>query len=129
MLTTVRSIYQKMPFYFRWLFFPIKIPYRLINKFRIDIWIIKGEDSLKRKLSIIYAGSEIHKNYLASLVFNSVSSEINIGGKWLWNIFKITKRERGACSLRVLEINKTFKSSIICHAIGHIYATRIFNAR
>ena len=108
MLATIRSTYQKIPFNFRWPFFPIKIAYRLIGKFRINIWIIKGEDSLKRKLSIIYAGSEKHKNYLANLVFGDIYSEIIIG-KWLWNIFKITKRESSACSLIVLEINKTFK--------------------
>ena len=107
MLATIRSIYQKIPFYFRLLFFPFKLSYRLVQELRINIWIITGKASLKRQLSIIYAGSEKHKNYIANLVFDDVDSEIIIG-KWLWNFFKITKK-KDACSFMVLEINKSFK--------------------
>jgi hypothetical protein len=108
MFTAIRSTYQKTPFYFRWLFFPIKLTYRIVQKFRINIWLITGKDSLNRKISIIYSGSEKHKNYLANLAFDDVENEIFIG-RWLWNFLKITKRERSACSLMVLEINKAFR--------------------
>ena len=108
MFHTIRSTYQETPFYLRWIFVPIKTVYRLIDKFRINIWIITGKDSLKRKLSIIYAGSEKHKIYFANLVFDGEYSEINIG-KWLLSLISIIKKGSQNCSLLVLEVkvNKT----------------------
>ena len=103
MFHTIRSTYQETPFYFRWIFFPIKIVHKLIDKFRINIWIITGKDSLERQISIIYAGSEKHKVYFAKLVFDGRYSEISIG-KWLWNLISIIKKRSQNCSLFILEV-------------------------
>ena len=83
--------------------------YVLVHKLRIDMWIISGKDSLKTPVSIIYAGSEKHKNYIASLAFDNSYSEIHIGKKWLWKLFSIIYKRSYDCSLLVLETeaNKT----------------------
>jgi len=107
--TSIISTYQKIPFYFRWLFSPIKLAIKIFRIFRFNIWIITGKDSLKNQFSIIYAGSERHKNYIENLVFDDIYSEIIIG-KWLWDIFKISQKKSNACSLMVLQINYALRS-------------------
>ena len=103
----ILKTYRKSPLFFQRFCWRI---YGLVHKLRINIWIISGKDSLEIPLSIIYAGSEKHKNYIASLAFNSSYSEIHIGRTWLWNLISIIMKRSHDCSLLVLEtkVKKTF---------------------
>jgi uncharacterized protein YeaC (DUF1315 family) len=83
--------------------------YRFFGKVRLNIWIISGKERLaQHPLDINFVGAEINKNYITNLAFNSLYSEINIG-KWLWDLFEITKKRKSSCFFMILEINKTFQ--------------------
>ena len=107
-IAITKLTYQKLPFYFRWLFYPVKFIYRLAHKLRIDIWIISGKEHLNTPLTIIFAGCERNKNYFAKLAFDSSYSEIHIGKKWLWNLFRIVSKGAQDYSLIVLEMDRAF---------------------
>ncbi len=107
-IAITKLTYQKFPFYIRWLFYPFKFIYRLVQKLRIDIWIISGKEHLNTPLTIIFAGCERNKNYIAKLAFDSSYSEIYFGKTWLWNLMRMTNKRFQDCSLMVLEVNKFF---------------------
>lgn len=104
--------YQKTPFCLRWLFSKIIIIYRLIYqldyKLRINIWIISGKEPTNTPLTIIFAGTEENKNYIARLAFDDSYSEIHIGKTWKCLLTKIVNKRAQDCSLMVFEVNKAF---------------------
>src|SRR3990167_4105006 len=91
-IAITKLTYQKLPFYFRWLFYTVKFIYRVAHKLRIDIWIISGKEHLNTPLTIIFAGCERNKNYFAKLAFDSSYSEIYFGKTRLWNLMRITNK-------------------------------------
>ena len=111
LIAITKLIYQKTPFPFRWPFSPIKLIYRLIyrlaQKLRVNTWIISGNDPLtKQPLTIIYAGHDKNKNYMAKLAFDSSYNEHHMGKTWLWNLTKMTNNHKSDCSLMVLEVDR-----------------------
>jgi len=98
-------IHEKPPVFFRRLYWQI---YQLFCKLRTDVWILSLDDPTQDQMSIIYAGREINKNYLASLAFASSCREIHVGRIWLWNLFRTIKNKSHNCSLAALEINTVF---------------------
>ncbi len=98
-------IHENLLIFFKRFYWQI---YRFVSKLRTDVWIVSIKESMKDPLSIIYAGREINKNYLAKLAFDSSYREIYVGRIWLWNIASIIKKKSKDCSLIVLEVHKAF---------------------
>lgn len=97
----MRIIYKRMPLFLRQ--FCLKI-YGLISILRSDIWIVSKNEPLNTSLSIIYAGKEGNKNYLAKLAFNRSFSEIYGDRKWVWNFFRIIRKNLQYYDLIALEV-------------------------
>ena len=105
----LRSAYQKIPVQLQWLFSPLKLAYRLSQKLRINVWIISGIAAPKTPFTILFAGGEGNKNYIANLAFNSSYTEVYIGRTWLWNLMRIIRKRGKDHSLLVVEMNKAFR--------------------
>ena len=59
----------------------------LLDVLRPHMWVLKGREATsKNKLAVLYAGSELHKNYLMRLAFGSSCEESYLGKKWLWEL-------------------------------------------
>lgn len=112
MIVTTKLTYRKLPFPFRELFCPIEFVYRCMSRFarklRINLWIISGEEPPETDFSIIYAGHEKHKNYIADLAFGNSYAETPIGTTWIWNLDRMITKNPHDCSLMILEVNKVF---------------------
>ncbi len=98
-------IHENSPFFFKRFYWQL---YRLVCKLRTDVWIVSLKEPMKDPLSMIYAGREINKNYLAKLAFDSSYSEIYVGRIWLWSLMRTIKKKSQNCSFMVLEVNKVF---------------------
>ena len=82
--------------------------WEILNILILNVWVITGKEILsKQKLTIIYIGSEKHKNFLTKLAFDNSYKEDYIGKTWLWRIFKTVKARGHACSLMVAEAPKS----------------------
>jgi len=101
-----KKIYHKFPTCFRWLFWPVKLAFKLINNSRLDLWILSGEEiTSHQKLSIIYAGTEVHRNYFTKMAYDNSFNENYLGKVWLWKVFKVVKEKGYACSLIVVAVD------------------------
>jgi len=102
-----KKIYHKIPTCFRWLFWPVKLAFRFTDISRLDLWIMSGEEiTSHQKLSIIYAGAEIDRNYFTKMAYDNTFSENYLGKVWIWKIFKAVKEKGHNCSLMVLAADK-----------------------
>jgi len=101
-----KKIYCKIPTFLRWLFWPVKLAFRFINICRFDLWILSGEEiTSHQKLSIVYAGMEVHRNYFTKIAYDNSFSENYLGRVWIWKIFKVVKEKGYACSLMVVAVH------------------------
>ena len=102
-----KKIYHKIPASLRWVFWPVKIVFRLIDISKLNLWILNGEEiSSHQELSIIYAGTEINRNYFTKLAYDNSFSETYLGKVWVWKIHKIVKEKGRSCSLMVIAVHK-----------------------
>jgi len=102
-----KKIYQKIPTSLRWVFWPVKIVFRLTDISKLDLWIISGEEiTSHQELSIAYAGTEINRNYLIKLAYDNSFNEKYLGRVWLWKIFSVVKEKSPNCSLMVIAVDK-----------------------
>jgi len=102
-----RKIYYKIPVCLRWIFWPAKITFRFINISRLNLWILSGEEiTSHQKLSIVYAGTKINKNYFTKMAYDNSFSENYIGRVWIWKIFKVVKEKGRNCSLTVVAMDR-----------------------
>lgn len=112
LIAFAKLTYQKNHFCLRWLFSPIIIIYRLIYQFnyklRSTVWIISGNNPSKTPLTIIFAGEDQNKNYIARLAFDDSYSEKFIGRTWKWNLTRIVNKRAQDCSLMVFEVDEAF---------------------
>jgi len=77
----------------------------LLDVLRPHMWVLKGREATsKNKLAVLYAGSELHKNYLMRLAFGSSCEESYLGKKWLWELSKTKRQGEHGCSLLVTEV-------------------------
>jgi hypothetical protein len=105
-----KNIYYTIPISLRVLFVPIKIILFLFDVFRLKQWLLVGNEiSSKEKLSIIYSGHEIEKNFLASLAYEGTHKESYIGKTWLWKIPKLEREGHNDCSMMVTEVHKAIR--------------------
>ncbi|UJS17262.1 MAG: hypothetical protein L3J17_15320 [Candidatus Jettenia sp.] len=106
----VKQTYRKTSYSPRGFLSPIRLLYRLLQqfdrKFRVNAWVISGDESLKTSITTIFTGNKKNKNYLNNLLFNNFCSEIYIGKIWRWNSIKIVHKKPLGCSLRISEIHK-----------------------
>ncbi|MFC1792034.1 hypothetical protein ACFL3Q_00425 [Planctomycetota bacterium] len=84
--------------------------FRLFGVLRLDLWIIAGNEiSSGRKLSIIFAGHEVNRNYIEQLAFNDPCRQKYVGKKWLWKIPEAVKQNGNGCALAITEAPKFFR--------------------
>ena len=76
-------------------------------KFKLCVWLISGTELHSGEhFTVLYAGNKVFKNYIVSLVFGDTYDEIDLGMKWLHNVFRIAKQNVQDCSMMVLEVNE-----------------------
>lgn len=56
-----------------------------LKRLRVDVWRISAGVRKSEKLSIIFAGRERSKNYIAELIFGDDYDEEKIARRWNWN--------------------------------------------
>jgi len=101
-----KKIYHKFPTCFRWFFWPVKLAFKLISISRLDLWILSGEEIIShQKLSIIYAGTEVHRNYFTKMAYDNSFNENYLGKVWFWKVFKVVKEKSYTCSLIVVAVD------------------------
>jgi hypothetical protein len=87
----------------------------------LEVWIIEGEEKNSgMPLSILYAGNEINKKYLSSMIFGASLREDKLGQTWLWNIHKEINRKGKDCSLVFIRVIKPIRKLLRikdCHYI------------
>lgn len=102
-----KKIYHKIPTCLRWLFWPVKMAFKFVDISRLDLWILSGEEiTSHQKLSIFYAGTEIHRNYFSKMAYGNSFSENYFGRVWIWKIFKALKEKGHNCSLMIVAVDK-----------------------
>jgi len=102
-----KKIYRKIPACLRWIFWPLKLTFKFIDISRPDLWILSGEEiTSHEELSIVYAGTEINKNYFAKMAYANSFSENYLGRVWLWKVFKVVKEKGYNCSLMLVAVDK-----------------------
>jgi hypothetical protein len=102
-----KKIYHKIPASLRWFLLPVRLLFRLIDISKLDLWILNGEEiSSHQELSIIYAGTEINRNYFAKLAYDNSFSETYLGKVWIWGIPNAVREKGHACSLLVIAVHK-----------------------
>jgi len=102
-----RKIYYKIPVCLRWIFWPAKLTFRFIDISRLNLWILNGEEiTSHQKLSIVYAGTEIHRDYFTKTAFGNSFSENFLGRVWIWKIFKVVKEKSHNCCLTVVAVDE-----------------------
>jgi len=105
-----KRFYDKTPASYRWILSPLKSIHTLSNVFRPKVWIVTGIEILSRqKLTIVFAGHEVNKNYLIQLAFNSSCRDFYVGRKWLWEIRGIAEEKGNDCSLLIAEVPNSFR--------------------
>jgi hypothetical protein len=62
------------------------------------------EETSGRPLSILFAGDEENKNYLARLAYGGSCLEKHLGKTWLWSVSRKATRQGLVCTLAVTEI-------------------------
>lgn len=102
-----KKIYHKIPASLRWVFWPVKTVFRLIDISKLDLWILNGEEvNSHQELSIAYAGTEINKNYLIKIAYDNSSKGKYLGRVRLWKIFDVVREKSANCSLMVIALDK-----------------------
>ena len=75
----------------------------------MSTWHITGEEiTSNRRLTILYSGSEINKNYLTGLAFGNSYRESYLGEKWVWNIHRMARSKKYLSSLIMVEGQEDF---------------------
>jgi hypothetical protein len=106
LITKGRNTYHLAPHSIRWIFWPLRLTYKLCNAFLLELWILSGkETSSGQELSIIFAGHTVDRNYFANLVFGDSFQKKYMGRKLLWDILKKVKTEKESCSLAIVELH------------------------
>jgi len=102
-----KKIYRKVPTSLRWFFWPVRLPFRLMDISKLDLWILNGEETTShQELSIFYAGTEINRNYIAKLAYDTSYSKTHLGKVWIWQIPNVVREKGRACSLVVIAVHK-----------------------
>jgi len=102
-----KKVYRKVPTPLRWFFWPVRLPFRLIDISKLDLWILNGEETTShQELSIAYAGTEINRNYLIKIAYGDSFRGNYLGKVWLWKIFDVVKEKSPDCSLMVIAVHK-----------------------
>ena len=102
-----KKIYQKIPTSLRWVFWPIRLAFRLMDISKLDLWILNGEEiTSHQELSIAYAGTKVNRNYLIKLAYDNSFNEKYLGRVWLWKIFNVVREKSPNCSLMVIGVDK-----------------------
>ncbi len=113
LLDIAKNTYHKTPGSLQFIYWPLKILDKRINKLRYEIWILRGEEiSSKLQMGIIYAftgGSRENMNFLINLAFGNSCKEHYVGKSWLWKIKRTMKKKGRDCSLTVLEAPKSLR--------------------
>lgn len=129
LLVNVQKIYHKTPLCFRRLLWPVQLIRKHFHFFRLNLWIISGDELLsKNKLSIVYAGHELDKNYFKHLAFGNYCQEKYVGKEWLWHAFKINKQVSNDYSLLITEVPNylhRLSQKFNCFYIPHLVSGEI----
>jgi len=83
----------------------IKRLFRVLGDFlRSDVWFLDGmEASSHEPLKLIFSGSEIQKNYILKLAYDSSCKERYGGKKFFWSLYLLIKRNIGRYPLIIIE--------------------------
>jgi hypothetical protein len=69
-----------------------------------QVWLLEGtETSSGEPLRLLYAGTEVHKNYVGKLAFGGSQREEWLGRRYLWSLPRLVARSSADCSLMVIE--------------------------
>jgi len=102
-----KKIYRKVPTPLRWFFWPFRLPFRLMDISKLDLWILNGEETTShQELSIAYAGTEINRNYLIKIAYDDSFRGNYLGKVWLWKISAVVREKSPNCSLMVIGVDK-----------------------
>ncbi|KAF0192508.1 MAG: hypothetical protein FD165_671 [Gammaproteobacteria bacterium] len=79
--------------------------------YRFGLWSLTGnERDSGASLSIVYAGCEKNKNYIANMAFAENFTEIYLGKKWLWDVRKIRRARHDRGDVLIMEINRRLQA-------------------
>jgi hypothetical protein len=87
LVTVLRWIYLKTPSQLDFLFWPSSIVIRCYHIFRLDQWLLSGQEIHSQQLlTMLYTGIRQNKCYIASLAYNEDYQEQYLGRKWIWEV-------------------------------------------
>lgn len=102
-----KKIYHKIPASLCWLFSPVRLAFRLVDISKLDLWILNGKEiNSQQELSIVYAGTEVNRNYLIKIAYGNSFNGKYLGRVWLWKIFDVVREKSPNCSLMVIAVDK-----------------------
>ncbi len=108
-LPWAKKIYHKVSYRIRLLIYPAK---NLYENYRMNTWYITGQEiTSNQKLSILYSGTEINKNYFTGLAFDHSCRETYIGKRCTWNIQRIARSRNYDSALLVVEGQESPRTS------------------
>lgn len=86
-----------------------KFPNRLAQKFKIKVYILSEKDPRGIPFSMMYAGYEGNKNYLANVIFGDNYKTIETSKIWIWNLGRKINDNRRLCNLIIMKDNKNVR--------------------
>lgn len=109
-LAAGRRIFSKVPAHLQFLFKPFLVCLRYYRYFRLDQWLISGEEiNSRQSLNILYTGIKVNKNYISHLAFGDTYKADYLGKKWLWQVKNKTVSPASNSSLTITETPKFFR--------------------
>jgi hypothetical protein len=109
-LAAGKWIFAKVPARLQLLFKPFLICLRYYRYFRLDQWLISGEEiNSRQRLNILYTGIKVNKNYISHLAFGENNKADYLGKKWLWQVKNTTVSPTSSSSLTITETPKFFR--------------------
>lgn len=82
----------------------------LLSRIRKRVWTVKGaEKNSGDDITLIFAGTDINKNYIRHLIFADKFREHYIGKRFLWNILQGQDLKKLDGSVIVIEVEKEFR--------------------
>lgn len=87
---------------------PLKRLRERLRKYRLDLWLLQGKEKHSgHELTILYAGQERNKNYIAYIAFGDDNRETYLGKAWTWNVAGVA-HAHPAVSLLVTETEEGY---------------------
>jgi len=91
----------------------------LASLVRSGVWLLHGMEAFSNEpFTLLFAGSETHKEYFASISFRGSYADLYLGKKYCWQIRRLLKGRTYPCDLAVLQGSR---HAAHCYDIGSHY--------